>query len=119
RIANRAGDVGSLSGNRIRNSIIETNDGKVLVPAEDAGFNVITLPGDLFTKKGTAVIERLSLPGNEPVYAIGKDITGTVWISSYTNKVYRFDPGNNHFALFGNDKFYNTGYATKDGGLWI
>ena len=44
RLINSANDAGSLSGNRIRNSIVETNDGKILVPAEDAGFNVITVP---------------------------------------------------------------------------
>ena len=48
-----------------------------------------------------------------------KTITGTVWISSYTNKVYRFDPVNNTFDLFNNYRFYNNGYATEDGGLWI
>lgn len=119
RIANRADDAGSLSGNRICNSIIETNDGKILVPAEDAGFNVITIPGNFFEKKTGPLIERLSLPDNEPVYGIGKDKTGAVWISSYTNKVYRFDPGNNTFVLFSNNRFYNNGYATDDGGLWI
>ena len=59
------------------------------------------------------------MPGNEPVYGIGKDNTGTIWISSYTNKVYRFDPVNNTFVLFNNYRFYNNGYATEDGGLWI
>ena len=119
RITNYADDAGSLSGNRIRNSIVETKDGKILVPAEDAGFNMITLPGNFFEKKAVPTIVRLSLPGNEPVYGIGKDNTGTVWISSYTNKVYRFDPANNHFVLYDNDRFYNNGYATEDGGLWI
>ena len=119
RIANRADDASSLSGNRIRNSIVETNDGKILVPAEDAGFNVVTIPVNFFEKKIKPVIIRLSLPGNEPVYGIGKDNTGTIWISSYTNKVYRFDPGNNTFVLFSNHQFYNNGYETEDGGLWI
>ena len=65
------------------------------------------------------VIVRLSLPGNEQVYGIGKDKTGTIWISSYSNKVYRFDPDNNTFQLFSNYLFYNNGQATDDGGLWI
>ena len=119
RVINSANDASSLSGNRIRNSIVETNDGKILVPAEDAGFNVITVPANFFENKTAPVIVRLSLPGNEQVYGIGKDKTGTVWISSYTNKVYRFDPENNTFVLFSNDRFYNNGYATEDGGLWI
>ena len=33
--------------------------------------------------------------------------------------MYRFDPANNTFVLFSNDRFYNNGYATEDGGLWI
>ena len=45
RITNRASDAGSLSGNSIRNSIVETNDGKILVPVDNAGFNVITRSG--------------------------------------------------------------------------
>jgi ligand-binding sensor domain-containing protein len=119
RINNRPDDLTSLSGNRIRNSIIETNDGKILVPAEDAGFNVIALPDNLFEKDKVPVIERISLPGNESVYGIGKDKTGSIWISSYSNKVYHFDPGNNQFILYGNYRFYNNGYSTDDGGLWI
>ena len=119
RIANRPDDASSLSGNRIRNSIAETNDGKILVPAENAGFNIITLSGDFFEKKLPPVIERMSLPGNEPVYGIGKDNAGTVWISSYANKVYRFDQENKSFLLFNNYRFYNSGHATNDGGLWI
>ncbi len=119
RIANNARDANSLSGNSIRNSITETNDGKMLVPADDAGFNIITVPDNLFEKKVLPVIVRLSLPGNEQVYGIGKDKTGTIWISSYSNKVYRFDPNNNTFQLFSNYLFYNNGQATYDGGLWI
>ena len=68
-----ANDASSLSGNRIRNSIVETNDGKILVPAENAGFNVITIPDNFFEKKTKPVIVRVSLPGNEQVYGIGKD----------------------------------------------
>jgi signal transduction histidine kinase/DNA-binding response OmpR family regulator/ligand-binding sensor domain-containing protein len=112
-------DIASLSGNRIRNSIVETNDGKVLVPANDAGFNVITLPDDFTDKKAMPSIARVVLPGEEQVYGIGKDSTGGIWVSSYSNKVYRFDPSNMTFLLFGNYRFYNNGYATKDGGIWI
>jgi signal transduction histidine kinase/DNA-binding response OmpR family regulator/ligand-binding sensor domain-containing protein len=119
RIANRAGDGSSLSGNRIRNSIVETNDGKMLVPAQDAGFNVITLPENFVEKKSTPVIQRLSLPNNDQVHGIGKDKAGAIWISSFNNKVYRFDPANNTFVLFDNNRFYNSGYATGDGGIWI
>jgi signal transduction histidine kinase/DNA-binding response OmpR family regulator/ligand-binding sensor domain-containing protein len=119
RIANRAGDASSLSGNSIRNSIVETNDGKILVPVDNAGFNVITVPDNFFEKKVVPVIVRLSLPGNEQVYGIGKDKTGAIWISSYANKVYRFDSDNNTFQLFDNYLFYNNGQATDDGGLWI
>ena len=119
RIANHGDDANSLSGNRIRNSIVETNDGKILVPAENAGFNVITIPNNFFEITVKPVIVRVLLPGNEPVYGIGKDDIGTVWISSYANKVYRFDPANNTFQLFSNYRFYNNGFATEDGGLWI
>ncbi len=119
RIANRPGDANSLSGNRIRNSFTETNNGKILAPANDAGFNVITLADNFFDKKTLPVIIRLSLPDNEQVYGIGKDKTGAIWISSYSNKVYRFDPVDNSFLLFENYRFYNNGYETGDGGLWI
>lgn len=119
RIANHAADVQSLSGNRIRNSIIETNDGKIIVPAEDAGFNVITLPVNLSDKKNIPVITRLSLPDHKQVYGIGKDKAGVIWISSYDNTVYRFAPEKNTFLLSSNYRFYNSGYATEDGGLWI
>ncbi len=119
RIPHRGNDANSLSGSWIRNSIAETNDGKILVPAEQAGLNVITLPNDFFEKKTTPVIVRLSLPGNEQVYGIGKDKTGTIWISSYSNKVYRFDAVNNTFQLFDDYRFYNSGYETDDGAVWI
>ena len=109
----------SLSGNRIRNSMVETKEGKVLAPASDAGFNVITLPTDLSAEKTLPDILRLSLPGKEQVYGMGKDQTGAIWICSFSNKVYRFDPVNNSFLLFANYRFYNNGYATEDGGLWI
>ena len=119
RIPHRANDANSLSGNWVRNSMVETNDGKILVPTEQAGFNVVTLPNDFFEKKTTPVIVRLSLPGNEQVYGIGKDKTGTIWISSYSNKVYRFDAVNNTFQLFDDYRFYNSGYETDDGAIWI
>ena len=56
------------------------------MPAEQAGFNVITVPDDFFEKKTSPTIVRLSLPGNEQVYGIGKDKTGAIWISSYRIK---------------------------------
>ncbi len=119
RITHNADDAGSLSGNSIRNSITETVDGRILVPVDNAGFNVISLPDNFFEKKQVPVIVRLSLPGNEQVYGIGKDKTEAIWISSYTNKVYRFDPLNNTFQLFDDYRFYNSGYITEDGAVWI
>jgi len=119
RITHSADDAGGLSGKKIRNSIIELNDGRILVPADDAGFNVITLPEDMFNKNQVPVIVRLSLPGNEQVYGMGKDKVGAVWISTYSNKVYHFDPVNNTFQLFSNYQFYNSGYLTEDGAVWI
>ena len=119
RITHSADNASSLSGNRIRNSIVETNDGRILVPADAAGFNVISLPGNFPENKIEPVIIRLSLPGNEQVYGMGKDKRGAIWISSYANNVYRFDPVNNTFQLFADYRFYNNGQATPDGGIWI
>ncbi|MEP7377308.1 MAG: ATP-binding protein [Chitinophagaceae bacterium] len=119
RITYRPNEPASISGNRIRNSIVETNDGRILVPVNEAGFSVISLAPDLFEKGTAPVITRQSLPGNEQVYGIGKDNAGTIWISSYSNKVYQYDPINNKFQLFSNYRFYNNGEVTGDGGLWI
>ncbi|HTN07029.1 hybrid sensor histidine kinase/response regulator transcription factor [Agriterribacter sp.] len=119
RIGNRPNDAGSLSGNRTRNSITETAEGKILIPAEDAGFNVITLPDNFFEKESTPHITRLSLPDNAQVYGIGKDKKGTIWISNLDNKVYRFDPFKNNFTQLNEGKFFNNGYGTEDGGIWI
>ena len=119
RIVHDPNEPASISGNRIRNSITETNDGRILVPANEAGFNVITLATDVFEKGTAPVITRQSLPGNEQVYGIGKDKSGAIWISSYSNKVYQYDPINNTFQLFSNYRFYNNGQVTGDGAVWI
>ncbi len=119
RITNRPNNAASLSGNRIINSITETPEGKILVPAEDAGFNVITLPVDFFEKESAPVITRLLMPGNTQVYGVGKDKNGAIWISGLDNKVYNFDPVKNNFTKLNNGKFYNNGYCTEEGEIWI
>ncbi|MEP6948517.1 MAG: ATP-binding protein [Ginsengibacter sp.] len=118
RIMNEPNTSESLSGNRIRPGIIELPDGRILVAVENAGFNVIKLSEDFFTKNIPAQITRLKLPNNTEVYSMGKDQNNNIYIAGYDNVVYQFNPDNS-FRRIDDAAFLNNGYMTEDGSLWI
>jgi len=71
RLLNTVSDASTISGNAIR-LINELPDGRVLVAAAGAGFNLIKLPALPFDKDQAPAITRLALPNNADVYGMGK-----------------------------------------------
>ncbi len=118
RIAHNPADETSLSGNEIK-AIEEMPDGSMLIAAEGAGINRVTLSGDFFTKAAVPAITKRSLPNNTQVYGMGKDKNGTVWIGGMDGTVYQFDPLKNRFLLLENGKLYNNGYLNTDKSIFI
>lgn len=118
RISNRPNDPASLSGNRVYNCISEMQDGRILVPAEDAGFNVISLSPEFFERDAAPKIRRKTLPGNAQVYGIGRDENGTTWISDLQNRVYRYDPDNEQMNPLPGSRFVNNAYGLGNGEIW-
>ncbi|MBA2761148.1 MAG: response regulator [Segetibacter sp.] len=118
RIVHRSSDPVSISGNGIR-WIEELPDGRVLVAADGAGFNVVQLTNEFFEKNAAPVITRLTLPGGAQVYGMGKDKTGKVWIGGMDRSVYQFDPLKNSFTRLNNGALFNNGYLTQDSSILI
>src|SRR6516164_7853939 len=58
RIVHNPKDSNSISGDRIRAPITELPGGRILVPTEGSGLNIITLPGDFFEKDSRPNIVR-------------------------------------------------------------
>jgi len=120
RFMHDAANSNSLSGNTIIGSITELEDGRILAPAQDAGLNIIQLPTDFFEQEAVLpVITRVALPGNTSVYGIGKDPLQNIWVACLDKNIYHFNPAGKTFSKLSDGKFYNSGYATADGGLWI
>jgi ligand-binding sensor domain-containing protein len=118
RLLNTVSDASTISGNAIR-LINELPDGRILVAAAGAGFNLIKLPALPFDKDQVPVITRLALPNNADVYGMGKDKSGTVWIGGMDSSVYRFDPAKNAFNKLAGAQLLNAGYLTKDSTILI
>jgi len=118
RLLNTVSDASTISGNAIR-LINELPDGRVLVAAAGAGFNLIKLPAVPFNKGQAPAITRLALPNNADVYGMGKDKSGTVWIGGMDSSVYRFDPAKNAFNKLAGAQLLNAGYLTKDSTILI
>ena len=118
RITHSNSDPASLSGNGIR-SIMELPDGRILAGTDVAGLNIIELSNTFFEKNTAPVITRLSLPGNTPVYGMGKDKNGITWIGGMDGSVYRFDPSKNGFIKLENGSLLNNGYLNRDGSKLI
>ena len=118
RIQHNISNPASLSGNIIR-SIEEMPNGKVLVSVAEAGLNVVELTQDFFEKSTMPLITRIDLPNNTPVYGIGKDKTGNIWVGGMDRSVYRFDPSTNVLIPFNGGTLLNNGYFTADGSILI
>ncbi|MEO7524564.1 MAG: two-component regulator propeller domain-containing protein, partial [Ferruginibacter sp.] len=118
RIANKASDPSTISGNMIR-TIEELPDGRILLGADGYGLNIVALSDDFFEKHEAPVIKRIILPGNEQVYGMGKDKNGAVWIGGMEGAVYRFDPLKDDFIKLQNGKLFNNGYLNQDGSILI
>lgn len=113
RIMNSTSNPASLSGNGIR-SIMEMPDGRILVATDVAGLNIVEPGKDFFTGDAAPVITRLSLPNDAPVYGMGKDKNGAIWIGSMDGTVYKFDPLKNNFIKLDNGVLLNDGYLNPD-----
>jgi ligand-binding sensor domain-containing protein len=118
RILHRLSDPGTLSGNAIR-WIEELPDGRVLVAADGAGFNIVQLTDGFFEKNAAPLITRLTLPGGAQVYGAGKDQSGRVWIGGMDRSVYQFDPLKSSFTRLIEGELYNNGYLTQDSSILI
>jgi len=103
----------SLSGNGIR-SIMEMPDGRMLVASDVAGLNIVELGKEFFTKDAAPIVTRLSLPNETPVYGMGKDKNGIIWVGGMDGAVYRFDPSKNNFIKLNNGVLLNDGYQNQD-----
>ncbi len=113
RIMHSNSNPASLSGNGIR-SIIEMPDGRIVVATDVAGLNIVE-PGEAFFAKDAApVVTRLTLPNDAPVYGMGKDTNGIIWIGSMDGAVYRFDPLKNNFIKLSNGVLLNDGFLIGD-----
>ena len=113
RIAHSNTNPASLSGNGIR-SIMEMPDGRILVATDVAGLNIIEPGKDFFTKDAAPIVTRLSLPNDAPVYGMGKDKNGIIWVGDMDGVVYRFDPSKNSFIKLNNGILLNDGYLNPD-----
>ena len=113
RIAHNNLNPASLSGNGIR-SIMEMPDGRILVATDVAGLNIVETGAAFFAKGTAAIITRLSLPNDAPVYGMGKDTNGIIWIGGIDGAVYRFDPLKNNFTKLKNGILLNDGYLNPD-----
>ena len=113
RIAYNNSNPASLSGNGIR-SIMEMPDGRILVATDIAGLNIVEAGEEFFAKDASPVITRLSLPNDAPVYGMGKDKSGIIWIGGMDGAVYRFDPLKNNFIKLNNGILLNDGYLNPD-----
>jgi len=113
RITHSNSNPASLSGNGIK-SIMEMPDGRILVATDVAGLNIVETGKDFFTKDTAPVVTRLSLPNNAPVYGMGKDTNGIIWIGGMDGAVYRFDPLKNNFIKLNNGILLNDGYMNPD-----
>ncbi|MBV9963395.1 MAG: histidine kinase [Parafilimonas sp.] len=119
RIIHDAKDSNSISGDRIRAPIIELSNGKILVPTEGSGINIITLPNDFFEKNAKPAIKKLSLPNNGRIYGAGEDKNGNIYVAGIDSAVYKLDLSTNSFIKLKEGKFINNGYLTNDGNVWI
>jgi signal transduction histidine kinase/DNA-binding response OmpR family regulator/ligand-binding sensor domain-containing protein len=113
RIMHSNSNAASLSGNGIR-SIMEMPDGRILVATDVAGLNIVEPGAAFFAKDAAPVITRLSLPNDAPVYGMGKDTNGIIWIGGMDGAVYRFDPLKNNFIKLNNAILLNDGYLNRD-----
>jgi signal transduction histidine kinase/DNA-binding response OmpR family regulator/ligand-binding sensor domain-containing protein len=113
RIAHNNADPASLSGNGIR-AIEEMADGRFLVGTDAEGLNIIEINSNFFTNGSKPLITRLSLPVNTPVYGMGKDADGVIWVGGMDGTVYRFDPSKNNFIKLNNGILLNDGYQNPD-----
>ncbi|MET0638142.1 MAG: ATP-binding protein [Chitinophagaceae bacterium] len=118
RIVNKRNNAGSLSGNAIR-LIDELSDGRILVAVDGGGLNIVDLPADFLTKNILPLITRLTLPGDEQVYGMGKDKHGRMCIGGMARSVYWFDPANNGFIKIDKGQLFNNGYLLADGTVLI
>ena len=119
RIVNDPNNPNSISGNNIRPGITETQDGKILVAANKAGLNIITLPPDFFTKTAAPQIQRITLPDTTEVYGMGTDDKGNVYLCAFNKAVYLFNSANNKVTKLPGYTFLNSGYLNEDGKIWI
>ena len=113
RIAHSNLNAASLSGNGIQ-SFMEMPDGRILIATDVAGLNIVELNKDFFTKDAAPVITRLSLPNDAPVYGMGKDKNGIIWIGGMDGAVYQFNPLKNNFIKLNNGILLNDGYQNPD-----
>jgi signal transduction histidine kinase/DNA-binding response OmpR family regulator/ligand-binding sensor domain-containing protein len=113
RIAHSNSNPASLSGNGIR-SILEMPDGRILVATDVAGLNIVEPGKDFFAKDAAPIVTRLTLPNDAPVYGMGKDTKGIIWIGGMDGAVYRFDPLKNNFIKLNNGILLNDGYLNPD-----
>jgi signal transduction histidine kinase/DNA-binding response OmpR family regulator/ligand-binding sensor domain-containing protein len=107
---------GSLSSNNIK-SIVEMSDGRFLVGTVNAGLNIVSLGSDFFEKGASATITRLALPNNTPLYGMGRDGNGRIWIGGMDGIIYQYNPRQNSFTVMPGAKFYNSGHYNADGRL--
>jgi len=113
RIMHSNSNAASLSGNGIR-SIMEMPDGRILVATDVAGLNIVETGAAFFTKDAAPVVTRLTLPNDAPVYGMGKDTNGIIWIGGMDGAVYQFDPLKNNFIKLNNGILLNDGYLNRD-----
>ena len=119
RIVNDPNNSNSISGNNIRPGITETRDGKILVAANKAGLNIITLPPDFFTKNTAPQVQRIPLSDTTEVYGMGTDNKGNVYLCAYNKAVYLFNSATNMVTKVPGSTFLNNGYLNEDGKIWI
>ena len=118
RFTNRVFDPNSLSGNKVR-LITEMPDERMLVSTDAGDLDIIQLSNDFFEKDAAPLITRITLPLNMPVYALGRDMNGSIWIGGMDGSVYRFDPLKSNFIKLDKGKFFKSGYLKPDGSILI
>ncbi|MEO8771032.1 MAG: ATP-binding protein [Ferruginibacter sp.] len=118
RFTSKVSDPNSLSGNKVR-LITEMPDERILISTDAGGLDIIELTSDFFEKNAVPVITRMTLPLNIPVYAMGRDMNGSIWIGGMDGSVYRFDPLKNNFIKLDSGRFFKSGYLKPDGSILI
>lgn len=119
RIQHDPENAAGLSGNAIR-CMAELPDGRMLVASFNGGFTMIELPNGFFEKSALPIkTSRFKLPTNSDVYAMGKDMNGTMWIGGFDGTVYQFDPAGKSLVPKNHYHLLNDGYVTKNGDALI